>query len=186
MHGVSWYHVWKGISGAGPGVLNQMVIWETLMDAETLLLTGNTETVYGLCAIDLKRDGPVVIEVPPRMLGGTLDLWQRAIMDIGLTGVDKGKGGKLLLLPPDYTGSVPEGFLAGKASTLRQSGCTRIPGGWQARQSRRPDEDDAGLSAFQGRQPAGDDVRQRVASGDRHDFFRQRSVLRRFGLDDRA
>ena len=38
-------------------------------------------------------------------------------MDIGLTGVDKGKGGKLLLLPPDYTGSVPEGYLAGKSST---------------------------------------------------------------------
>jgi hypothetical protein len=32
------------------------------MDAATLLLTSNCETVYGLCAIDLKRDGPVVIE----------------------------------------------------------------------------------------------------------------------------
>src|SRR6185369_16358549 len=39
MHGVSWYHVWKGISEAGAGVPNQMVIWETLMDAQTLLLT---------------------------------------------------------------------------------------------------------------------------------------------------
>jgi hypothetical protein len=117
MHGVSWFHVWKGISEAGAGVPNQMVIWETLMDAQTLLLTGNTETVYGLCAIDLKRDGPVVIEVPAVMLGGLLDLWQRAIMDIGLTGVDKGKGGKLLLLPPDYAGSAPEGYLTGKAST---------------------------------------------------------------------
>src|SRR6185369_16151815 len=117
MHGVSWFHVSKGISEAGPGVPNQMVIWETLMDAQTLLLTGNTETVYGLCAIDLKRDGPVVIEVPSVMLGGLLDLWQRAIMDIGLTGVDKGKGGKLLLLPPDYAGSAPEGYLTGKAST---------------------------------------------------------------------
>ena len=76
MHGVSWYHVWKGISEAGSGVPNQMVIWETLMDAQTLLLTGNTETVYGLCAIDLKRDGPVVIEVPAMMLGGMSDLWQ--------------------------------------------------------------------------------------------------------------
>jgi hypothetical protein len=117
MHGVSWYRVWKGISEAGSGVPNQMVIWETLMDADTLLLTGNTETVYGLCAIDLGRDGPVVIEAPAMMLGGMSDLWQRSIMDIGLTGVDKGKGGRLLLLPPDYTGSVPPGYLAGKAST---------------------------------------------------------------------
>ena len=87
------------------------------MDAQTLLLTGNSETVYGLCAIDLKRDGPVVIEAPAMMLGGISDLWQREVMGIGPTGVDKGKGGKLLLLPPDYTGSVPEGYLAGKAST---------------------------------------------------------------------
>ncbi len=117
MHGVSWYHVWKGISEAGSGAPNQIVIWETLMDAQTLLLTGNTETVYGLCAIDLKRDGPVVIEAPAMVLGGISDLWQREVMGIGPTGVDKGKGGKLLLLPPDYTGSVPEGYLAGKAST---------------------------------------------------------------------
>lgn len=119
MHGVSWYRVWKGIAEAGPAVPNQMVIWETLMDAQTLLLTGNTETVYGLCAIDLKRDGPVVIEAPAMMLGGVNDLWQKSIMDIGVTGVDKGKGGKLLLLPPDYTGSVPAGYLSGKASTYR-------------------------------------------------------------------
>jgi hypothetical protein len=78
------------------------------MDAQTLLLTGNTETVYGLCAIDLKRDGPVVVEAPAMMLGGVSDLWQREVVGIGPTGVDKGKGGKLLLLPPDYTGSVPD------------------------------------------------------------------------------
>ena len=119
MHGVSWYRVWKGIREAGAGVPNQMVIWESLMDAETLLLTGNTETVYGLCAIDLQREGPVVIEAPAMMLGGINDLWQRQIMDIGTTGIDKGKGGKLLLLPPDYTGSVPQGYLVGKASTYR-------------------------------------------------------------------
>ena len=64
MHGVSWYRVWKGIADAGAKTPNQVVLWENLMDGATLLLTGNTETVYGLCAIDLKRDGPVVIEAP--------------------------------------------------------------------------------------------------------------------------
>src|SRR5262245_37147313 len=57
MPAVSWYHVWKGVADAGSRVPNQMVIWETLMDAQSLLLTGNTETVYGLCSFDLKRDG---------------------------------------------------------------------------------------------------------------------------------
>ena len=41
MHGVSWYRVWKGIAEAGAKTPNQMVIWETLMDGATLLLTGN-------------------------------------------------------------------------------------------------------------------------------------------------
>jgi hypothetical protein len=117
MHGVSWYRVWKGVGEAGAGAPNQMVVWETLMDAETLLLTGNTETVYGICAIDLKRDGPVVIEGPAMILGGVSDLWQREVMGIGPTGIDKGQGGKFLLLPPDYSGSIPEGYLTGKAST---------------------------------------------------------------------
>jgi hypothetical protein len=113
--GVSWYRVWKGVAEAGTGSPNQMVIWETLMDAQTLLLTGNTETVYGLCSIDLQRDGPVVIEAPAMMLGGITDVWQRQIMDIGPTGVDKGKGGRFLLQPPDHDGPVPDGYFTAKA-----------------------------------------------------------------------
>ena len=117
MHGVSWYRVWKGVAEAGSGAANQVVLWENLMDGATLLLTGNCETVYGLCAIDLKRDGPVVIEAPAMLLGGMSDLWQREIMGIGPNGQDKGKGGKFLLLPPDHDGPVPDGYLVGRAST---------------------------------------------------------------------
>jgi hypothetical protein len=115
--GVSWYRTWKGLAAAGTGAPNQLVIWETLMDAATLLLTGNCETVYGLCAIDLKRDGPVVVEAPAMMLGGFSDLWQRQVLDVGPTGADKGKGGKFLVLPPDHTGAVLDGYFAGKSST---------------------------------------------------------------------
>jgi hypothetical protein len=117
MPAVSWYHVWKGVIDAGSRVPNQMVIWETLMDSTSLVLTGNTETVYGLCSFDLKRDGPVVIEAPPSMLGGINDLWQHVLADIGLTGVDKGKGGKFLVLPPDHDGPVPEGYFIVKSPT---------------------------------------------------------------------
>jgi hypothetical protein len=97
------------------------VIWASLMDSATLLLTGNTETVYGLCSLDLKRDGPVVVEAPPSLLGVISDLWQRSLADIGLTGVDKGQGGKFLVLPPDHTGPVPEGYFAVKSSTFGAS-----------------------------------------------------------------
>ncbi|HEY6353122.1 MAG TPA: DUF1254 domain-containing protein, partial [Burkholderiaceae bacterium] len=115
MHAVSWYRVWKGIADAGARAPNQIVLWQHLMDGATLLLTGNCETVYGLCAIDLKRDGPVVVEAPAMLLGGASDLWQREVLGIGPTGVDKGQGGKLLLLPPDHDGAVPEGYIAAKS-----------------------------------------------------------------------
>ncbi len=117
MHGVSWYRVWKGIADAGTKTPNQVVLWEDLMDGATLLLTGNCETVYGLCAIDLKRDGPVVIEAPANLLGGISDMWQREVMGIGPTGRDKGRGGKFLLLPPDYNGAVPNQYISAKSQT---------------------------------------------------------------------
>ena len=47
------------------------------MDAKTVLLTANTETVYALSHLDLKADGPTVIEAPPRMLGFIQDGFQR-------------------------------------------------------------------------------------------------------------
>jgi hypothetical protein len=121
MHGVSWYNVWKGVAAAGSAKPNQLVIWETLMDSETLLLTGNTETVYGLASFDLKRDGPVVVEIPPMMLGGISDMWQNEIAGIGPTGEDKGKGGKFLLLPPGYSGSIPDGYMVLKCTTFSMS-----------------------------------------------------------------
>jgi hypothetical protein len=41
-------------------------IWETLMDAATILLTANTETVYALGHLDLKTDGATVVEARRR------------------------------------------------------------------------------------------------------------------------
>lgn len=116
---VSWYRVWKGVAEAYRGTANQIVIWETLMDSQTLLLTGNTETVYGLAALDLKRDGPTVVEVPEHMLGGISDLQQHEMAGIGPTGADKGKGGKFLIVPPSHSGTPAHGYLTFKSSTYR-------------------------------------------------------------------
>jgi hypothetical protein len=41
-----------------------------------------------------------------------VNVWQRPLEDAGLLGVDRGKGIKLLMLPPDYKGRVPEGYQA--------------------------------------------------------------------------
>jgi hypothetical protein len=121
MPAVSWYRVWKGVAEADVKTPNQMVIWESLMDAQTLLLTGNCETVYGLASLDLKRDGAVVVEVPPMLLGGFIDMWQREIAGIGPTGVEKGEGGKILLLPPNHSGDVPDGYFTARSRTYKVS-----------------------------------------------------------------
>jgi hypothetical protein len=67
--------------------------------------------------VDLGRDGPVVIDSPNGVYGVIDDFWQRPVFDVGPFGPDKGKGGKFLLLPPGYTGSVPAGYLQAKSKT---------------------------------------------------------------------
>ena len=54
-----------------------------------VLLTANTETVYALGHLDLKADGPTVLEAPPKMLGLAMDALQRYLVDIGIPGPDK-------------------------------------------------------------------------------------------------
>ncbi len=83
-------------------------IFEQLLDSRTLVLTGNDNTVYSWAWIDLS-DGPLVVEVPPKVLGTANDMWQRWVVDVGVTGADKGEGGKYLFLPPDFNGDAPKG-----------------------------------------------------------------------------
>jgi hypothetical protein len=92
------------------------VIWETLVDPRTVELTANDNTIYNFIWIDTHK-GPVVIEVPPMSLGGIDDFWYRWVADIGITGADKGKGGKYLILPPGYAGEVPDGYFVVRPST---------------------------------------------------------------------
>jgi hypothetical protein len=106
-----------GMAAFGAKRSNQAIIWESLMNAKTLLLTANTETVYGMGYLYLKADGATVLEAPPKMLGLAMDALQRFLVDIGPLGPDKGAGGKYLFLPPDHTGSVPEGYFVVKSPT---------------------------------------------------------------------
>jgi hypothetical protein len=81
-------------------------------DARGLALTGNSETVYGVAMIDTKP-GPVVLDVPPRVLGFLNDQWMRPMGDVGIAGPDRGQGGRYLLVPPGYEGDLPaDGFVA--------------------------------------------------------------------------
>ncbi|HEX7159090.1 MAG TPA: DUF1254 domain-containing protein [Edaphobacter sp.] len=113
---MSMFYMQKGLNDFGLDAVNKFLIFERL-DAQSLYLTPNTESVYGMQFLDLKRDGPTIVEAPPGLLGGFSSMWQEALMDVGPTGVDKGKGGRFLLLPPDYKGEAPAGYFTAKSPT---------------------------------------------------------------------
>ncbi|GHB24456.1 hypothetical protein GCM10007094_10630 [Pseudovibrio japonicus] len=85
----------------------QVRIFDELMDSNPLFLTGNTDTVYMSAVLNLQEDGPTVIEIPPGTGPGTVnDAFFRFVIDTGAPGPDAGKGGKYLILPPDYEGDL--------------------------------------------------------------------------------
>jgi hypothetical protein len=108
--------------GAGYNVLP---IWKKRLDAKTLVTTPNSDVIYAMSYLDTAKDGPIVFEAPPQLQGILLDFWQRPIPvdggkffgDVGLPGPDGGKGGKFLILPPGYKGSVPSGYYVYRSAT---------------------------------------------------------------------
>ncbi len=110
---------------------NVLPIWKDRLNAKTLVTTPNSDVIYAMGYLDLKSDGPTVIEVPPGLQGILDDFFQRPICtegqidgrqwcgDVGLPGPDKGKGGRYLLLPPDYKGAVPSGYIVMRSRTYQ-------------------------------------------------------------------
>jgi hypothetical protein len=105
--GASAYAIRKGFHSIGAAD-NSIVIFSELMDANSLFLTANADTVYYLGVLDLSK-GPMVLEQPPQGLGTINDMWFSWIIDVGFPGPDRGEGGKYLLVPPGYDGPLPEG-----------------------------------------------------------------------------
>ena len=87
---------------------NEFIIWSELMDAKSIFLTANADTVYFLGFVDLSN-GPMVLETPPKALGTIDDAWFRWVTDFGAPGPDRGEGGRFLLVGPGYDGPLPEG-----------------------------------------------------------------------------
>ena len=108
--GASLHGLIKGARDTGAVEYNQVLIFDKLMDSNSLFLTGNTSTMYVLPDFDLEETGPIVLEAPAGMLGAFNDAWFRYMQDIGPAGPDKGKGGNYLVLPPGYEGDVPNGY----------------------------------------------------------------------------
>jgi hypothetical protein len=97
------------------GKVNQMVYWGRPLDWRNQTLTPNPDAIYFMTFFNTKDVGPVVIDVPPGDAKGSLNgnivtVWQTSLEDVGLLGLDKGAGGKFLILPPGYMDKVPDGY----------------------------------------------------------------------------
>ena len=135
LRGVSIYAARKGIRDAGVKD-NDVLIFSGLMDAQSLFLTANADTVYFISNIDLTK-GPMVVETPPDTLGLFDDLWFRWVIDFGAPGPDRGLGGKYLLLPPAMTARCPKAAISSAARPRRRSRCSAAPSSSTTTRSRR-------------------------------------------------
>ena len=116
--GASTQALRKGLHDAGVED-NAILIFSELMDSNSLFLTANADTVYFVGIVDLSS-GPMVVETPPQALALFDDMWFQWIVDFGLPGPDRGEGGRFLLLPPGYDGSLPDsGYHVRHSRTMR-------------------------------------------------------------------
>jgi len=104
------------------GDFNQVVYWSRPVGWKNQTLTPNPDTIYLMPLYNTKDVGPMVLEIPPAMedasiTGSIDDAWQEALEDVGPSGVDKGQGGKYLILPPGYKDKAPDGYIALPSNT---------------------------------------------------------------------
>ena len=62
---------------------NVLAIWKDRLNAKTLVTTPNSDVIYALGFLDLAKDGPMVIDVPPGLQGILDDFFQRPICSVG-------------------------------------------------------------------------------------------------------
>jgi hypothetical protein len=97
------------------GSSNQIVYWSRLPDWKNQTLTPNPDSIYLMPFFNTKGVGAIVLEIPPAdegtIVGSLMDIWQTPLEDVGPAGVDKGKGGKYLILPPGYSEAIPDGYI---------------------------------------------------------------------------
>jgi hypothetical protein len=94
------------------------------LDHRWELITYNNQTPYWNAAFSVE-DGPIVVEIPParqdaRFFGSIHDIWFIPLEDFGPAGADRGEGGKYLVLPPEYEGEVPDGYIVLRSNSYLQ------------------------------------------------------------------
>src|SRR5262249_29475126 len=91
------------------GKVGEVIYWGKPLDWHNQTLTPNPDALYFMTFFNTKH-GPIVLDLPPGDANGSFNgnivtAWQMPLEDAGLLGVDKGKGGKFVILPPGYSGA---------------------------------------------------------------------------------
>src|SRR5262245_10577414 len=99
------------------GKVNQVIYWGRPLDWRNQTLTPNPDAIYFMAFVNTQDVGPMVIEVPPgddkgSLNGNIVTVWQTSLEDVGLLGLDKGAGGKFVILPPGSKDPLPSGYTA--------------------------------------------------------------------------
>src|SRR6478609_6981100 len=123
MPAVNYDAMYQALLRDAKGASNQIVYWSRLLDWKNQTLTPNPDAIYLMPFFNTAEAGPMVIEIPPAdrgsITGSIMDCWQTPVEDVGPAGVDKGKGGKYLILPPGYSQAVPDGYIALPSQTFQ-------------------------------------------------------------------
>ena len=123
MSAVNFDLMYQAMVREAKGGYNQIVYWSRLPDWKNQTLTPNPDSIYLIPFINTKDAGPVVIEIPPAddgsIVGTIMDAWQTPLEDVGPAGVDKGAGGKYLVLPPGHGEKAPDGYVVLPSSTYQ-------------------------------------------------------------------
>src|SRR5690348_8509337 len=115
MPAVNYDLMYQAMARNSAGTFNQIAYWSRLPDWKIQTLTPNPDAIYLTPFINTGEVGPVVLEIPRAdegsITGTVMDVWQCALEDVGPAGVDKGEGGKYLILPPGYKDKLPTGYI---------------------------------------------------------------------------
>ncbi|MBB3314436.1 hypothetical protein FHT77_000278 [Rhizobium sp. BK181] len=125
-----------------PGKVGQVIYWGRPLDWRNQTLTPNPDALYFMVFFTTK-DGPIVLDLPPAEAKASFNAnivtaWQLPLEDAGLLGIDKGKGGKFVVLPPGYKEKLPDGFIPLQSE---------VDGGYMLLRSNLPSHADADVQA---------------------------------------
>src|SRR5215467_10559261 len=100
---------------------NDIAYLSKVADWKFQTTTPNASTHYIYSAYSTKNDGAIVVEIPAAVGAGIYgqfcDMWDVPLAIAGPGGSDKGTGGKYLILPPDYSAAIPDGYFPVKCET---------------------------------------------------------------------